>query len=85
MSARRGTRQAELPGVDGDREETEQPHSELHGVAWCLAEIESDTLPEEDPWPEVRRRLSAYRDDRPGWRTGEIETTLETFEPGGQA
>jgi len=54
-----------------------------HGVSWVLAEIDQDTLPETDPWPEVRRRIAAWRAERKGWRTGEIETSLEQFGGGG--
>ncbi|OYR73192.1 hypothetical protein [Halorubrum ezzemoulense] len=52
-----------------------------HGAAFVLAEVDPTTLPE-DPraaWEEARRRYHAYKAGRDGWRTGALETTLDTF------
>jgi hypothetical protein len=67
-------------GFQGDTGEDEAACDDLrHGLSWVLAEIDPDTLPDTDPWPEVGRRLTAWRADRPGWRTGEVEATLGEF------
>lgn len=52
------------------------PRSGLTHILW---EIDPDTLPEEDFWEEVARRIQAYHDGRDGWRTGEIDTSLDDY------
>lgn len=54
------------------------------GLTRVLWEIDPDTLPEDDPWPEVARRIEAWRDGRDGWRTGEIATDLSDYGGGGE-
>jgi len=54
------------------------------GLGYALAEIDPETLPEDNPWPEVHRRLVAYRKGVDGWRTGTVETTIDEWESGGQ-
>ncbi len=49
------------------------------GVAYALLEIDYETLPDGDVWPEVRRRIDAWRAGRDGWRTGEIAATIDDF------
>lgn len=43
------------------------------GVGAILKEIDPDTLPEGDPWPEVGRRIKAARAGLDGWETGDIQ------------
>jgi hypothetical protein len=50
----------------------------LTGLTFFLAEIEPDTLPEENVWGEVARRAEAWQDGRSGWRTGEIQSQLDS-------
>jgi sugar/nucleoside kinase (ribokinase family) len=56
--------------------------SSLSGLALILWEIDDKTLPERDPWDEVRRRVAAARAGRDGWRTGEIATELDDYAGG---
>lgn len=46
-----------------------------NGVCYALAQIDPDTLPDEDGgeyWAEVRRRVLAYDKDIDGWATGDF-------------
>lgn len=52
------------------------------GLAYLLWQIDSDTLPEGDVWPEVGRRIEAARAGVDGWRTGEISRQSEFGERG---
>lgn len=52
------------------------------GRAYILSQIEPATLPEEDVWAEVARRIRAYEEDRDGWRTGDIDTSLDDYRGG---
>jgi len=50
-------------------------------IAFALDAIEPETLPNDDQyWPEVRRRIEAWRQDLDGWRTGDIQQELDGWE-----
>jgi len=51
------------------------------GASLFLAEVEPETLPDDTDryWREVRRRAEAWRDGRDGWRTGDIDSSLDAF------
>lgn len=53
------------------------------GLCYVLWAIEPDTLPEEGAWREVSRRVTAYQEGRDGWRTGDLETSIDDW--GGDA
>jgi len=68
----------------GTETDVESPGPRV-GLCYALSEIDPETLPTDgDPWPEVCRRLAAYRQDRPGWRTGAIESTIDEWGGDGQ-
>lgn len=55
-----------------------------NGPSYILSEIDPDTLPR-DPeacWDEVVRRAEAYDRGRRGWRTGNIERTIDEWGDG---
>jgi len=66
-------------GETGTAPQEEASGSPLSGLALILWEIDDKTLPERDPWEEVRRRVAAARAGRDGWRTGEIASTLDEY------
>lgn len=55
------------------------PHTGLTHILW---EIDPDTLPEDGCWKEVARRVQAFEEGRDGWRTGEIDTSLDDYRGG---
>lgn len=54
------------------------------GPCYVLSEIDPDTLPR-DPeacWDEVVRRAEAYERGETGWRTGEIQRSIDEWGDG---
>lgn len=73
-----------LPDRDVDDDpidDTGEQRGGFHsGYTLVLWEIDPDTLPVENPWPEVRRRIAAKQAGIEGWRTGELQQELDGWE-----